>query len=222
LTYFPRVRPRGDVGRYREGMPACGVVAGMIARADRAGVWHSMPPEDTALKGNLAPLVDVTAKQAAVLNRAGVNTFVRMHPGVAALRGNVSFAGPAAVATSWQHLGVVRLLAFVLRSIERHTRWVLTADRAKDVASDLERQVWMFLTRLYERGALVGNAAPQAFFVRSSPAPADDGHGDAAISLRVGLAPERPNEFLTYDFRYREAAAASDVIVVPDAVRHLG
>jgi Bacteriophage tail sheath protein len=223
LTYFPRVRPRGDMGRYREGMPACGVVAGVIARADHAGVWHSMPAEETALKGNLAPFVEITAKQAAVLSREGVNTFVRMHPGVAALRGNVSFAGPAAVATTWQRLSVVRLVSFVLRSIERHTRWVLTADRAKDVASDLERQVWIFLTRLYERGALVGNTAAQAFFVRSSRAgdPAT-GQRDVAIALRVGLAPERPNEFLTYDFRYRESAAATEVVGVPDAERHLG
>jgi hypothetical protein len=36
------------------------------------------------------------------------------------------------------------------------------------------------------------------------------------------LAPQRPNEFLTYDFRYREAAAATEVVPVPDAERHLG
>jgi hypothetical protein len=38
----------------------------------------------------------------------------------------------------------------------------------------------------------------------------------------VGFAPERPNEFLTYDFRYREAAPTAEVVVVPDAERHLG
>lgn len=223
LTYFPRVRPRGDVGRYREGIPACGVVAGALARADRAGVWHDMPAEETALKGNLAPLAEVTAKQAAVLHRAGVNTFMRVHPGVAALRGNVSYAGAAAVATAWQRLGVARLVSFVLRSIERHTRWVLSADRSNDVASELERQVWIFLTRLYERGALVGNTSNQAFFVRSARfGEADAAHSDVAVALRVGFAPERANEFLIYDFRYRESAAATEVVAVPDAERHLG
>ena len=29
LTYFPRVRPRSDLGRYGSGMPACGVIAGL-------------------------------------------------------------------------------------------------------------------------------------------------------------------------------------------------
>ena len=56
VTYFPRVRPRGDLGRYGAGMPACGVVAGMLARCDQGGVWHRMPPVDTTLKGGLAPL----------------------------------------------------------------------------------------------------------------------------------------------------------------------
>jgi phage tail sheath protein FI len=223
LTYFPRVRPRGDVGRYSEGIPACGVVAGVIARADRAGVWHAMPPEESLLKGNLAPLAEISPKQAAVLNRAGVNTFMRVHPGVAALRGNVSFAGPSAVATSWQHLGVARLVSFVLRSIERHTRWVFDAKGSGDRAADLERQVWIFLTRLYERGALVGNNATQAYFVRTTRGgEAGGGRDDVAIALRVGFAPERPNDFLTYDFRYRESGAATEVVVVPDAEQHLG
>ena len=37
-------------------MPACGVVAGMLARCDQGGVWNRMPPDDTTLKGGLAPL----------------------------------------------------------------------------------------------------------------------------------------------------------------------
>ena len=118
VTYFPRVRPRGDLGRYAAGMPACGVVAGMLARCDQGGVWHRMPPVDTTLKGELAPLVEIGQKQAASLQRMGVNTFVRLQPGVAALQGNVSFAGATTVDSLWQSLGASRLAAFIVRSIE--------------------------------------------------------------------------------------------------------
>ena len=97
VTYFPRVRPRGDLGRYGAGIPACGVVAGMLARCDLGGVWHRMPPVDTTLKAGLTPLIDIGQKQAAILQRMGVNTFIRLQPGVAALQGNVSFAGAAAL-----------------------------------------------------------------------------------------------------------------------------
>jgi len=223
LTYFPRVRPRADLGRYREGMPACGVVAGIIARCDRAGVWHSLPSEDTVLKGNLVPLVEIGAKQALALNRSGMNSFVRVHAGAASLQGNVSFAGPAAVATSWQRLGVERVVSFVLRSIERNTRWVFTAQRTDELAADLERQVWIFLTRLNQRDAFAGKTPDQAFFVRTSAARRPDaGNSDVAITLRVGFAPERANEFVTYDFRYHESSTTTEVVLVPDAEAHLG
>ena len=68
---------------------------------------------------------------------------------------------------------------------------------------------------------MVGNTAAQALFVRTSRGEGE-GHSDVAIALRVGIAPERANEFLTYDFRYREAAAMTEVVGVPDAERHLG
>jgi hypothetical protein len=205
-------------------MPASGVVAGLLARCDRGGVWRAMPTEETALKGNLAPLVDINAKQAIVLNRAGVNAFMRTHPGAAVLQGNVSFAGSAAVASMWQKLGVARLTSFVLRSIERHTRWVFGAERTDELAADLERQVWIFLSRLQQNDALVGKTPEQAFFVRTSSArPSDSAPADdVSITLRIGFAPERANELLTYDFRYHERSMTTEVVVVPHAESHLG
>jgi hypothetical protein len=222
LTYFPRVRPRGDLGRYGAGMPACGVVAGMLARCDQGGVWHRMPPDDTTLKGGLAPLHEIGQKQAASLQRMGVNTFIRLQPGVAALQGNVSFVGASAVDTLWQGLSAARLAAFVVRSIETATRWVFTAERPDQLAADLERQVWVFLSRLKQHGAFAGAAPDQAFFVRTSAAQQSGGADDLAIALRVGFAPRAANEFLTYDFRYNSATLTTEVRPVRDAERHLG
>jgi phage tail sheath protein FI len=220
LTYFPRVRPRGDLGRYESGIPACGAVAGMLARCDLGGVWHKMPPVDTTLKGGLAPLLEIGQAQAAVLQRMGVNTFIRLQPGVAALQGNVSFAGAATIDALWQSLSSSRLAAFIVRSIETDTRWVFTAERPDELAADLERQVWIFLSRLKQHGALAGTTPDQAFFVRTSAA-VEPGR-DITISLRIGFAPRAPNEFLTYDFRYHAASLTTEVRPVRDAERHLG
>jgi phage tail sheath protein FI len=224
VTYFPRVRPRGDLGRFPVGMPACGVIAGMLARCDRSGVWSEMPPVDTTLKGNLAPLVDLGERQAAALQRQGVNTFVRLQPGIAALQGNVSFAGTAAVDSLSQRLSSSRLAAFVVRSIERHTRWVFTAERTDELAADLERQAWIFLSRLKQRGALVGATPAQSFFVRTSAvrAPGTSRDRDVTITLRIGFAPRAPNEFLTYDFRFHALSLSTEVVPVRDAERQLG
>jgi phage tail sheath protein FI len=224
ITYFPRVRARGDVARHGSGIPACGVVAGMLARCDRRGVWHRMPPVDTTLKGNLTPLVDVGLKQAAALQRHGVNTFVRLQPGIAALQGNVSFAGGTAVDALGQDLAVARLTSFILRSIEQHTRWVFRAERTPERAAELERQVWIFLARLKQSEALAGAHPEQAFFVRTGTAEhaAGDSGRDVSIVLRVGFAPRRPNDFLTFDFRYHALRLTTEVVPVREAERHLG
>jgi len=223
LTYFPRVRPRGDLGRYGAGIPACGVVAGMLARCDQGGVWHRMPPVDTTLKGGLAPVLDISQKQAMTLQRMGVNTFIRLQPGVAALQGNVSFAGAAALDTLAQNLAASRLTLFVLRSIEAQTRWVFTPDRPDQLAADLERQVWVFLSRLKQRGALAGATLDQAFYVRTSAALESPGDGrDITVALRIGFAPRAPNEFVAYDFRYHAATLTTEVRPARDAERHLG
>jgi len=223
LTYFPRVRPRGDLGRYAAGMPACGVVAGMLARCDLGGVWHRMPPVDATLKGGLAPLVEVGQKQATTLQRMGVNTFVRLQPGVAALQGNVSLAGSTTIDAVWQSLSASRLTAFILRAIESETRWVFTAERPDQLAADLERQVWVFLSRLKQHGAFAGATADQAFFVRTSAALEQSrGDGGDLTVVRIGFAPRAPNEFLTYDLRYRATSLTTEVRAVRDAERHLG
>ena len=222
LTYFPRVRPRGDLGRYASGMPACGVVAGMLARCDHGGVWHRMPPVDTTLKGGLAPLIEIGQKQAATLQRMGVNTFARLQPGVAALQGNVSFAGTGTIDALWQGLGASRLAGFIVRSIESSTRWVFTAERPDQLVADLERQVWVFLSRLKQHGAFAGATPDQAFFVRTGGGREKGDGRDVTIALRIGFAPRVPSEFLTYDFRYHAASLTTEVRPVRDAERHLG
>jgi hypothetical protein len=219
LTYFPRVRPRGEPMRHELGLPASGAIAGIMARCDQHGVWHHLPSADATLKGNLAPLVALDEREADLLNGSGVNVFVRLQPGLAVLRGNVSFAGLTAVDDLWQRLALSRLCSFVLKSIERHTRWVFTAQLVEEVPATLERQVWIFLSRLKQRGAFAGTPE-QAFFVRTSGRVLAD--ADVALTLRIGFAPEQPNEFLVYDFRYHGLTMSTEVVPVLDAERHLG
>ena len=219
ITYFPRLRPRTEFNRYPGGMPACGAVAGILASCEREGVWQGLAGEEAVLKGNLAPLGDLSTKQVAMLNRAGVNTFVRVL-GSSHLRGNVTFAGPMAVASLWQSLSAHRVTAFILRSIERHTHWVFEVPRTVELAAMLDRQVWIFLSRLQQRHALAGKNAEQAFFVRTSAV--QPVGSDEAISLRIGFALRRASEFLVFDFHYRENGTTTEVVPVLDADRYLG
>ena len=109
-----------------------------------------------------------------------------------------------------------------MRSIESDTRWVFSAERPDQLAADLERQVWVFLSRLKQRGAFAGATAEQAFFVRTSAAHEKGDGRDVTIALRIGFAPRAPREFLTYDFHYHAATLTTEVRPVRDAERHLG
>ena len=220
---FPaRAAARRPWAATRTGMPASGVVAGMLARCDRARRLAPMPLEETALKGDLAPLVEVSAKQALTLNRAGVNTFMRTQPGAAALQGNVSFAGAAAVASIAGRSSASRGSRRSCCARSSGTRAGCSArERTDELAADLERQVWIFLSRLKQRGALVGKTPEQAFFVRTSAlrragsAPPRRRRATSPITLRIGFAPERANEFVAYDFRYHERSMTTEVVLVP-------
>jgi hypothetical protein len=84
--------------------------------------------------------------------------------------------------------------------------------RPRAAAADLARRI----------GALAGVAPEQAFFVRTGASTPEDANRDVAVTLRVGFAPRRPNEFLTYDFRYHALSLTTDVVPVREAERHLG
>ena len=82
--------------------------------------------------------------------------------------------------------------------------------------------MWIFLSRLKQRGALAGATPEQAFYVRTSAAREPAGDGATSVALRVGFAPRAPNEFLVYDFRYHASSFTTEVLAVRDAERHLG
>ena len=222
ITYFPRVRSRAEVTLHANGMPACGVVAGIVARSDRNGVWQRLSLSDSGLKGSLVPLVDVDPKQTSMLNRIGINTLGRARAGGAALQGNVSFAGPNLVSSLWQRLDTRRLTLFILRSIEQHTRWVFAAP-GPELPAALERQAWIFLSRIHQQGALAGKSSEQAFFARVTRSPRqalEDRH--RPLTLRIGFALQKPNEFLVYEFRYDERNMSTQTVPVLDAEYHVG
>ena len=108
----------------------------------------------------------------------------------------------------------------MLRSIEAETRWVFSAGGNDGAVAELERQVWIFLARLKQGGALAGATLDQAFYIRTSAAL--EPPGDVAVALRIGFSPRAPNEFVIYDFRYHASTLTTEIVPVGDAERHLG
>lgn len=216
VAYFPRVRPRLDAASYPTGLPACGVVAGILASSDPRSVRHRLPLGEPGLKGNLVPLVDVDARQAAMLNRVGVNALVRAPAGGAALQGNVTFAAARAISCSRLRLDTHRLALFIVRAIERHTRWASTAEPGPAAVSRLTAQVTDFLVRLQREGALPGASPRSAFRVRvSEPIAAPELASALRLVLRVEIALQTPEHFEVYDFVLPHDGPAAELRAAP-------
>lgn len=185
LSYYPRIRPRGDRARFPGGRPACGAVAGLLAQQDARGIW--VAEGKLALKTSLTATSELEPAQTAMLRRAGINGFVRGTAGQTLFDGNATLAsGPGRHA---YRLDQCRLLDFIVDSVEEAARFALDHFFGAATLAALERQVRQFLSSLFERGGFAGSSATQAWFARVE-------QGRATPLLRVGFALDRPGEFV--------------------------
>jgi hypothetical protein len=198
LTYFPRIRQRGDLVRFASGLPACGAIAGVLSRNDASGVWRSFSGETSVLKMPFAAVSELSVNDMTRLKRFGVNVLSRGAAGSFVVRGNVTLAGPNVLSNIWQKLDKRRLIFFILSSIAGATRFVHRQLDNRDMARKLELQMTAFLMGLFKQGALEGQTASQAFMLRLFTDPGSE----AQLVLRVGVALNQPGDFFSYDFTY--------------------
>lgn len=173
-------------------VPACGHVAGLIARLDRQrGLQHA--PANAPLDGVLGPARSLDARQHGQLNDAGVNCILSV-PG----RGiQVAGARTLSNAPQWLHLSTARVvLAF--------RRWVV--QQMGDLAFESQGQALWDTIRgrlvahclgLQQSGALAGEQPADGFFVQcdaetNPPEQRDLGQ----VVAHVGLAVSVPAEFV--------------------------
>lgn len=199
LTYFPRIRQRGDLVRYAAGLPACGVIAGILARNDMGGVWRCFSAATSVLKLPFAAVTEVSDREAATLNRFGANVILRGAVGSFHIAGNATLTGPNTAATLWRRLDKRRLVFFVLNSIAAATRDLHLKLGDREIEHSLETCVTTFLLGLFKQGALAGQTSSQAFMIKRYSERATSG---ADLVLRIGLALQRPGEFVSFDISY--------------------
>ena len=206
MTYYPRVRLSERNGRIQDGVPASGVVAGLLSQNDQSGMWRKLEEGDMRLKAGLSLIENVADRQHLMLHRNRVNIFSRSSQGTSELRGNVTLAGPRVVSQLWQRLDRRRLASSILGTLERHTAWALAQTRDDQLWQALTHQVSLFLTGLFEHGALAGHRSGQVFPVRTGPALRRD---DTELVLRVGFALEKTGEFQVYDIVHSSDGSSS-------------
>lgn len=205
LTYFPRIRRRGDAFRNPVGLPACGALAGGIALADSCGVWDRDSAADIVLKTSLTPVARVGGRGTSTLRRFGVNVLESVDGRGTRIQPRVTSAG-AGAAGAWRDFHLRRLLLFVMSSAEEAGTLVLQRASGRRARERIASQLDDFLRALYARGAFTGSAPAQAFFV----AP----HG---ARVRFGVAMRQPGEFVGFELELGDARARLRPLPVVEA-----
>lgn len=172
--------------------PPCGHVAGVYARSDhRIGV-HKAPANDV-LEGVSALAFNPTQADQAQLNPESVNC-------LRAFRGRgirVWGARTLSQEPAWLYINVRRLFLNAVRWIESNMRSVAFESNDTQLWARIGRELTTYFNHLFERGALKGRTAREAFYIKcDAETNPPDGQDKGEVVAEIGLAPALPNEFV--------------------------
>jgi hypothetical protein len=129
------------------------------------------------------------------INIAGIDA-MRIFPGAGPIVWGARTTAPTDQ-VPWRYVNVRRLFIFVEQSIKQGIQWAVFEPNDQTLWKKLNRTISEFLTRVWRSGALFGNTAAQAFYVKI-----DDENNPPSLQelgqlvVEIGIAPVRPAEFV--------------------------
>jgi phage tail sheath protein FI len=195
--YYPWVTvldPLDPEGRREINLPPSGFVAGIYARNDVENGVHKAPANEV-VRGAIGFEVLLNKAQQDILNPEGINCF-RFFEG----RG-YRLWGARTISSDpeWKYVNLRRYFAYLERSIEKGTQWVVFQNNSEILWANVRRTVEDFLFNEWKSGHLMGEKPQEAFFVRCdrSTMTQNDIDNGRLICL-IGVAPVRPAEFVIF------------------------
>jgi uncharacterized protein len=192
--YYPWVRVLDPLSQQEIFVPPSGFVAGIYARNDIERGVHKAPANEV-VRFALGFERTLNRAQQEVLNPEGINCF-RFFEG----RGNRLW-GARTISSDpeWKYVNVRRYLAYLERSIDNGTQWVVFEPNAEPLWANVRRTIEDFLLNEWRGGALLGDKPERAFFVRcdrSTMTQSDLDNG--RLICLIGVAPVKPSEFVIF------------------------
>ncbi|KWN65858.1 hypothetical protein WM23_07670 [Burkholderia ubonensis] len=179
-------------------LPPSAAVAGAYARTDRErGVWKA--PANVGLAGVESLQERVSDTEQGDMNLKGINV-IRTFPEHRAL---IWGARTLAVQDDdWRYIPVRRLFNTAGREIKAALRMAVFEPNGEATWTQVKTAIEGYLTRLWRQGALAGNSAKEAFFVKVGQGITmdDDDIRNGRLIIQVGLAAVRPAEFIIVQF----------------------
>ena len=193
--YYPWLRvvdPLRSPGSLTRDIPPSGHVAGQYARTDiEVGVHKA--PANAPLAWTQDVTVGINDAVHGVLNPAGINA-IRSLPG----RGIRIFGARTVSSDSdWRFVNVRRLLMMIEKAIDVSIQWSVFEPNDGLTRAKLRLALTSFLLALWQKGALMGGSAQEAFFVKcddTNNPPADRDNG--RLLAQIGVAASQPFEFV--------------------------
>jgi phage tail sheath protein FI len=202
--YFPRLRGTeplpGGASRTLD-LPACGAVAGVMARIDASrGVWKAPAGREAGIVG-VSTLTEPTDDNlSGQLNPKGVNV-LRAFPGAGiVVWGARTLKGDDTASSEFKYIPVRRTTDFIASSLYLGTQFAVFEPNDEDLWAQLRFAVGNFMRGLFRQGAF--QQSPQrkesdSFFVvcdeTVNPQPEID---LGRVNVVVGFAPLKPAEFV--------------------------
>jgi Bacteriophage tail sheath protein len=190
----PLARPGREDIPSEIAVPPSGFVCGIYARNDtERGVFKA--PANEIVRGALRFAADINFAQQEFLNPAGVNC-LRFFPG----RGyRLWGARTASSDPEWKYVSIRRYFNYLERSIDSGTQWVVFEPNGEHLWANVRETIASFLYNEWVSGALLGDTAKDAFFVRCdrSTMTQNDLDNGRLICL-IGVAAVKPAEFVVF------------------------
>jgi hypothetical protein len=186
-----RVVPDGDGPPIL--VPPSGHVAGIFARSDQTRGVHKAPANEI-VNGALGVEERISLIEQGELNLRGINIVqVFQDGGRPVLWG----ARTTATDTNWQYVNIRRLFLYLEESIQEGIRWAVFEPNNTELWQKLKRTLGDFLTRTWRDGALFGNKAAEAFYVRIDDALNPFSEQQLGrLHIEIGVRPSYPAEFI--------------------------
>ena len=192
--YYPWVKITDPRGGFKF-VPPSAAMAGVYSHTDiEVGVHKAPAGRATGTLKSISGLERiVTHGEQGVLNPLGVNV-IRQFEGA----GNVSWgARTMAADPEWRYINVRRLFLFIEESIDEGTRWVVFEPNTPKLWGAVKRNLTAFLTSVWRDGALFGNVAEEAFYIKIDESNNGSATRDLGIlNIEIGVAPAKPAEFV--------------------------
>ena len=190
ISYFPALKPRS--GHAVRPLSAAGAIIGLLCRQDEQHhVWSALADDlrqnSAALHRDWLAYSALEADDALRLLRAGVN------PLLAGIQRRLLFPGLVTSANGRDRergsLTRQRLSKFILRRIERGTRWALFAPAGELTWRRIEQQVGEFLRSLAAQGAFADCQVPWSVRCDAATNASDRQRGNS-LRLLVAFTPQ--------------------------------